>query len=211
MLLLCGIGRITALDVQGMEIMTHKEFSIEPASTATYLAIAGIILVAIVPLVFTAVHFFRKSERLTIPMIVLFLIVTVVVIVCGFFVYFGYSARWGKFVVADGGLQIKGCLYGRAIPQDSINKERIKIVNLITEQSYRTVARTNGIGLPGYLAGWFRLKNGDKALLFVTRKTDVVYIPTSEGYCVLLSPSEPIEFLKVTQQTWNDSEASFAH
>jgi len=48
-------------------------------------------------------------------------------------------------------------------------------------------------------------------LLFVTRKTDVVYIPTSEGYCVLLSPSEPIEFLKVTQQTWNDSEASFAH
>ncbi len=137
--------------------MTHKEFSIAPATTATYLAIAGIILVALVPLVPIAIHFCRKPGRSTIPMLFFFVIMTIVLVICGFFSYFGYSARWGSFVVADEGLQIKGCLYGRDVPRDSINKERIKIVNLLIEQNYSPVARTNGVGLPGYSAGWFRL------------------------------------------------------
>jgi hypothetical protein len=184
--------------------MTHKEFSIAPASTITYLAIAGIILMAIAPLAFTAVHFFRKPEQSTIPMIIFLVVAMVVLAVCGFFTYFGYSAKWGRFIVTDECLQIKGCLYGRAIPRDSINKEHIKIVNLTTEQNYSPVARTNGVGLPGYLEGWFRLNNQEKALLFVTKKTNVVYVPTTRGYCVLLSPSELKEFLKVTQQLWKN-------
>jgi len=184
--------------------MTHKEFSIAPASNITYLAIAGIILVVIAPLVFTAVHFFRKPGQLTIPMIIFLVVAMVVLAICGFFTYFGYSAKWGRFVVTDDGLQIKSCLYGRAVPRDSINKDRIKIVNLLMEQNYSPAARTNGVGLPGYLEGWFRLNGQEKALLFVTKKTDVVYVPTTRGYCVLLSPSEPKEFLKVTQQMWKD-------
>jgi hypothetical protein len=182
--------------------MMYKEFSIVPATSATYLTIAGIVLVAIVPLVPIAIIFCKKSGRVTIQMIFLFVIMTIVLVICGFFTYFGYSARWGRFVVSGEGLQIKGCLYGRAIPRDSINKERIRMVNLLTEQNCSPVARTNGVGLPGYSAGWFRLNNGEKALLFVTNKINVVYIPTGEGYSVLLSPREPTEFLEVTQQMW---------
>ena len=56
--------------------------------------------------------------------------------------------------------------------------------------------KTNGVGLPGYQAGWFRLRRGGKALLFVTDRTRVVFVPTNEGYSVLLSVPDPDVFLR---------------
>ena len=49
--------------------------------------------------------------------------------------------------------------------------------------------------LGGYRAGWFRLRNGEKALVYVTDPSRVVYIPTTEGYAVMVSPHEPDAFL----------------
>jgi len=116
------------------------------------------------------------------------------------FIYFGYSARNTKFVISEQGLRIKGCLYGRSIPKDSIITQDMQIVDLLYNDTYRPTRRTNGVGLPGYLEGWFRLSNGEKALLFLTEKTRVVYIPTKGGYSVLLSVAEPEAFLQEINQ-----------
>jgi hypothetical protein len=43
--------------------------------------------------------------------------------------------------------------------------------------------------------GWFRLRNGEQALLYLTDTSRAVYVPTTAGYSVLLSPQEPDEFL----------------
>jgi hypothetical protein len=50
--------------------------------------------------------------------------------------------------------------------------------------------------MPGYQSGWFRLKNGEKALLYLTDRSRAVYVPTTAGYSVLLSPDDPDGFLK---------------
>ena len=55
--------------------------------------------------------------------------------------------------------------------------------------------RRMGTGLPGYQAGWFRLRNGEKALLYLTDRARAVYIPTTAGYSLLLSPADPDGFL----------------
>jgi len=47
--------------------------------------------------------------------------------------------------------------------------------------------RTRGTGLPGYSAGWFRLRNGEKALCFLTDRSRLAYVPTRAGFSVLLS------------------------
>ena len=52
-----------------------------------------------------------------------------------------------------------------------------------------------GTGMPGYQAGWFRLRNGDKALLYLTDRSKAVYVQTTDGFGVILSPSEPDNFL----------------
>jgi hypothetical protein len=57
------------------------------------------------------------------------------------------------------------------------------------------VARTVGTALPGYRSGWFRLANGEKALVYVTDPSRVVYVPTTDGYSLLLSVAETDQFV----------------
>jgi hypothetical protein len=40
-----------------------------------------------------------------------------------------------------------------------------------------------------------RLRNGEKALLYLTDRSRAVYVPTHDGYSVLLSPADPDAFL----------------
>jgi hypothetical protein len=112
------------------------------------------------------------------------------------FFYIGYSARNTNFIVSPEGLRIKGTLYGRFIPRDQIQLPLVKPLDLNNLTEYRPSWRTNGIGLPGYGAGWFKLKNGEKALLFLTDKSRVVYIPTTKEYSLLVSVSDPVKFVE---------------
>jgi len=116
------------------------------------------------------------------------------ILILGLFAFIGYSARNTKFEVSEQGLRIKGGIYGRFIPEENLVDEGVKIINLNRQKEYQPKLRTNGIGLPGYREGWFRLKNNEKALLFVTDYSRVVYIPTDQGYSVLLSVSNTEEF-----------------
>ena len=52
-----------------------------------------------------------------------------------------------------------------------------------------------GTSLPGYRAGWFRLRNGEKALLYVTDPAKAVYVPTQLDYSVIVTPQDPEGFL----------------
>ncbi len=112
----------------------------------------------------------------------------------GFIVFMGYvclGARRARFEVSESALKISGALYGRTIPLSDIDGELAKPVNLEVDTQYHLVARTNGSGLPGYSEGWFRLKNGEKCLAFVSDKTHVLYVPTRKGYVVMMSVEHP--------------------
>ena len=119
----------------------------------------------------------------------------------GLLVYTGYSARHVRFEVSPGGLRIVGDVYGRTIPLNSLVLAEAGSVDLRRSSEYAPRWRTNGTGLPGYQAGWFRLANGEKALLFVTDPRRVVRVPTTEGFTVLLSVENPEDFLASLRAT----------
>ncbi len=121
--------------------------------------------------------------------------------VIALFVSTGYQSRHASFTVSDQGLRIGPGLYGRFIPRDDIDNEGVRVVNLNIETDYQLKWRTNGAVLPGYAAGWFKLKNKGKALVFLTDRSRVVYIPTHKDYSVLLSVREAEE-LADTIQNW---------
>ena len=73
--------------------------------------------------------------------------------------------------------------------------DRAAIVDLGESTDYAPRRRTFGTGLPGYASGWFRLRNGEKALAYLTRRDAVLYLPTSLGYSLLLSADRPQELL----------------
>jgi hypothetical protein len=113
--------------------------------------------------------------------------------------YLAYSIRHITFEVSEEGLRIRGDLFGRRIPQTSLRVDDAVLLDLQQEKTHRPYLRTMGVGLPGYSSGWFRLQDRGKGLLFLTDPTRAVYLPTKDGYALLISPSDPERFLAALQ------------
>jgi hypothetical protein len=106
----------------------------------------------------------------------------------------------GRFLVSPEGLKIEGSSYGRGFAMPVLRISEARRLSARDTSGYRPAWRTNGIGLPGYQAGWFQLRNQRKALLFVTDWSRSVIVPTEEGFTLLLSPDEPEEFLAALRE-----------
>jgi hypothetical protein len=121
--------------------------------------------------------------------------VVVLLIVLGII---GYSlvtgARGSTFEVSGEGLRLRGDFYGRMIPTNQLRLDEVRRID-IDSGPYHPTRRTMGTAMPGYRAGWFRLRNGHKALLYVTQPSNVVLVPTTAGYDVLLTVTEPDRFV----------------
>jgi hypothetical protein len=103
----------------------------------------------------------------------------------------GYASQRAQFVLSDAGLDFRGDIYGRRVPWAALRVTEARIVDLARDADLRPRSRRLGTGLPGYAAGWFRLRNGEKALLYLTARQPVLYLPTTAGYSLLLSPLDP--------------------
>jgi hypothetical protein len=106
-------------------------------------------------------------------------------------IWLAWSMRHAQFTVSEDGLRLQGDLYGRLIPLKSLKLDEAVVTNLNTDKDHQPTLRTMGTGLPGYAAGWFKLRNGAKALLYVTDRSRVARIPTTEGYLVMVSVNDP--------------------
>lgn len=111
------------------------------------------------------------------------------------------GAQRARFVVTPTALELKGDVYGRSIPRSAILPEGVRRVDLTTERGLAPAWRTMGTGLPGYKAGWYRLHDGSKALLYLTDRSRAVLIPTTLGYDVMLSPRDPDGFIRALGAT----------
>ncbi len=134
----------------------------------------------------------KTSTVLWIPVVLVLLISLVGVLV----VYKSLSgARGSTFTLSPAGLTIRGDLWGRTIPAAQLRGALARVVDLRAETALAPTRRTAGTGLPGYRSGWWRLENGEKALIYVTTTESVVHVPTTAGYSVLLSVTEPERFV----------------
>ena len=109
--------------------------------------------------------------------------------------FLAWSARHSRVTVRPDSIALFGDLWGRSIPKTALDLERARVIDLGAEPGLAPRARTMGTGLPGYAAGWFGLANGEKALVYLTAHDRVVYVPTRDGYSLLLSVERPEEFL----------------
>ena len=120
------------------------------------------------------------------------LLLALIVLVAAFYA----SSKRAGFAINNDELEIRAALYSRKVPLAEIRREGIEPVDLEEDAGLKVKWRTNGIALPGYSEGWFRLKNGKKALLFVTDKKKLVLVPTVHDYIIIVSPADPAEFIR---------------
>ena len=120
--------------------------------------------------------------------------------VFGITAYLSMAPKLIRYEVSPNQLRIRGdLLYGRSLAISDLRLEESQSVDLTTSKEYRLTLRTNGTGLPGYKAGWFRTAGGRKALVFLRGLHEVVVIPHKEGYLLLLSPADPAAFMRSLQ------------
>lgn len=130
----------------------------------------------------------KAFSALWIPLVLF----VVVFLVAGVFVAKSIAgARRSTFSLSSAGLTIRGDLWGRTIPVSHLRGAQARVVDLRDEPALSPRRRTAGTGLPGYRSGWWRLANGEKSLLYLTTTDRAVHVPTTEGFSLLLSVSEP--------------------
>jgi hypothetical protein len=100
-----------------------------------------------------------------------------------------------SFEVSELGVRIRGDLFGRQIPAQQLRLADARVLDLAAAPEYRPRWRTMGTALPGYRGGWFRLRNGEKALVFMTAGERVAYVPTGEGWALMVTVDDPEAFL----------------
>ena len=93
------------------------------------------------------------------------------------------------------GLRLRGDLYGRTVPTASLQLDQARPVDLTRDRDLQPVSRSIGTALPGYRSGWFSLRNGQRALLYVTDPSRVALVPTRDRYVILLSVADPAAFI----------------
>jgi hypothetical protein len=108
----------------------------------------------------------------------------------------GRGSTQSRFELSDEGLRIHGDLYGQLIRRTSLKGGSARVVNLDVDTALAPKRRSMGTAVPGYRAGWFRLRNGREALVYLTDRTQAVHVPTTAGFDLLINPQDPERFVE---------------
>ena len=105
----------------------------------------------------------------------------------GFFGWMYWQANHAQLTLTADTLQLNLPLYSRTIHLGDLQLEKARVIDMQTNADVSLSWRTNGVGLPGYQLGWFALKPEGKALVAITDKWQVLLLPTTLGFSLLLS------------------------
>ena len=99
-----------------------------------------------------------------------------------------------RVVIKSEGLLIDVPIYRRTIEWKTLKVDLAERLDDPLPDAWKLKWRTNGIGLPGYMVGWFSTRTGEKVFAAMTSKP-VVHIPTTGRHHLILSVDDPDAFL----------------
>ena len=79
----------------------------------------------------------------------------------------------------------------RRLALAGLDLERARVLDLDEHLDFRPRLKTNGAFLPGFQTGWYRLRNGERALVARADGSRVLWIPTTQDFSLLLQPAGP--------------------
>jgi hypothetical protein len=103
---------------------------------------------------------------------------------------YGMTQRIGATLDANA-LTIATGAATQRFPLAALRTAGVRTVNLAENAELRPSLRTWGIGMPGLASGWFRLRNGGKALCILTKRERVTVLRADDGTWLLLSLADP--------------------
>jgi hypothetical protein len=111
-------------------------------------------------------------------------------VVVPLFITLAWALRHPRVSLQDGLLQVGRVPRVRVAAKD-VDLDAARTVDLTRERDLDPILRLMGTRLPGYRAGWFWLRNGQRAFVLVTDPRRALLLPRRGGAPLLLSPERP--------------------
>lgn len=94
------------------------------------------------------------------------------------------------------GLEVATTFYRRHFALSALDLGAARVVDLGERPEFRPMLRTNGVSIPGFRSGWFRLRSGSRCLVATAGGQRLLWIPTAAGHDLLLQPGDPRALLE---------------
>jgi len=95
--------------------------------------------------------------------------------------------------VESGDLIVDTGLGSKRVALQRLRAAGLRVVDLNERTELKPRWRTWGTSLPGFHSGWFRLRNGEKAVCLLLDRRRVSYLRSDDGLSLLLSLERPDE------------------
>ncbi|HEY5970824.1 MAG TPA: hypothetical protein VIT22_02440 [Pseudoxanthomonas sp.] len=92
----------------------------------------------------------------------------------------------GDKLVVEGAL-----LFTRKLAVSELALDKARVLNLDEHIEYKPMLQFGGIGLPGFRAGHYLLRNRSRAFCLLTARDNVLLLPQRDGKFILISPEKP--------------------
>lgn len=139
------------------------------------------VFVVVLPVLTTWVAVFFANRALTVTVTGAVTALSVVL-----FAAFAWFLLRNEIVLDTQSLTVRAAFYERSVSRDDIDWNESRFIDTAGDSKLRPRVRVNGIGLPGYRAGWFRLANGARAFVLQTQGP-LAYLPVAGGEAFLLT------------------------
>jgi hypothetical protein len=96
-----------------------------------------------------------------------------------------------RFEVADGRLFVRGDIFCWRFPLSSMNLGPAVVLDLTQWSDFKPRRKIIGTSMPGYQSGEFLLRNGRRAIVFLSDMSRVLCILMDDGKFLLLSCRDP--------------------
>jgi hypothetical protein len=108
---------------------------------------------------------------------------------------------WRREASFDGQrLRVKATWYTRESPLSDFLLDQARVVDLREHTEFKPFLKTNGLSMPGLVAGHFRLRDLRKAFCLVSDPARVLALPHADGRLWLLSLRHPQAVLDILRR-----------
>ncbi|PTA48973.1 hypothetical protein C9I43_18165 [Shewanella morhuae] len=124
----------------------------------------------------------------------------ILLVMMGGFSWVFYQSSHAELVLTDSGLTLDVPFYKVQLSRADLLVTEARIVDLQQEVGLTPSFKANGIGMPGFQLGWFNLQGKGRSFLAITDKSQLVLIPTTKGYDLLLTVPRGAELIAQLQK-----------
>jgi len=104
--------------------------------------------------------------------------------------------RRHRLEMDPGGLLVETTFYTRRLRWEQLKLKAARVVDIAERTELRPLLKVNGTALPGFQSGWFRSRDLTRLLVATAGGNRLLWLPTHEGYDLLLQPGNPAAALE---------------